>query len=270
MTDVHRLGFSLIELLVVVAIIATLVAVLLPAVGLVRVAAQRIDCGNRMRQMGIMVAAYAADNDGLLAPANIASADYDHPALGVNAALGALSYGSHCLLGQYDDVTSTVASRDARETGASGYREISPGKYARTIFRCPADRRTQASGIANWQRASYGMNKRIVPNINTASGLPWNNSQNPNNRQTLSSIRKPSEKLLAMEAMNPTLDPGNAIPGQLLPKTVEFVMQGGYTEYWIPWHGRGSNVLFFDGRVLYRDNPTADSQVLLLLCWNSQ
>jgi prepilin-type processing-associated H-X9-DG protein len=66
------------------------------------------------------------------------------------------------------------------------------------------------------------------------------------------------------------LDPGNAIPGQLLPKTVEFVMQGGYTEYWIPWHGRGSNVLFFDGRVLYRDNPTADSQVLLLLCWNSQ
>ncbi|MBN1341624.1 MAG: type II secretion system protein [Phycisphaerae bacterium] len=59
----QRSAFTLIELLVTVAIIATLVAILMPALGRARSESQRLLCLTNLRQMGIAAECYAQKYD---------------------------------------------------------------------------------------------------------------------------------------------------------------------------------------------------------------
>ena len=61
-----RIGVTLPELLVVVAIIGLLVAMFLPAIQSSRAAARKIKCVNRMRQIGLAMTQYTDVRDGKL------------------------------------------------------------------------------------------------------------------------------------------------------------------------------------------------------------
>lgn len=61
-------GFTLVELLIVVGIIALLIAMLLPALSAAREAAKRISCASNLRQLGQAEYMYANENHGYVTP----------------------------------------------------------------------------------------------------------------------------------------------------------------------------------------------------------
>jgi prepilin-type N-terminal cleavage/methylation domain-containing protein len=66
--QVLRCGFTLVELLVVIAVIGILIALLLPAVQAAREAARRASCRNNLKQIGLAVQQYAEANRHLPPP----------------------------------------------------------------------------------------------------------------------------------------------------------------------------------------------------------
>ncbi len=64
----RKADFTLIELLIVVAIIAILAALLLPALNSAREKAKRISCANNFRQIGFQWQAYADQYNGWIVP----------------------------------------------------------------------------------------------------------------------------------------------------------------------------------------------------------
>lgn len=95
----HPAGFTLVELLVVVAIIALLIAILLPALNKAREAAKLVACMSTLRQQGLALTQYAGEYRGHLPfhPATNDSGDYD----GQMVACGAESVTYEWLLAPY-------------------------------------------------------------------------------------------------------------------------------------------------------------------------
>jgi len=96
-------GFTLLELLVVMAVLGVLAALLLPALSSARDAGRRAACVSNLRQVGIAVTAYAGDYDGRIpfgpkAPPFTSPASF-YPSTGSPTSLLSLQTGAPVGLG---------------------------------------------------------------------------------------------------------------------------------------------------------------------------
>jgi prepilin-type N-terminal cleavage/methylation domain-containing protein len=143
-----RCGFTLLELLVVISIVALLLGLLIPAIHKTRQAAIRTACTNNLRQLGLASLNYHADNGCL--PPGIAP----FPDLPAGAQV---TYFAHLLPYVEQDALYRLAKADVRALGTPV-----------VAYRCPADGTAQAGTLTvpwlPWPYAfgTYAVNVQVV------------------------------------------------------------------------------------------------------------
>jgi prepilin-type N-terminal cleavage/methylation domain-containing protein len=161
-----RHAFTLIELLVVIAIIAVLIGLLLPAVQKVREAANRVKCGNNLRQLGLAAHQYHDNHQHL------------PPGIGYTPLAESGVWGHHFfhLLPYLEQGNLYERARGSVPLTTGPITIYWPGNnsvYSQSVptFRCPSDPSVGPGGVMtvngiSWGASSYAANSQV------SGGLP--------------------------------------------------------------------------------------------------
>ena len=201
-----RSGFTLVELLVVIGIIALLISILLPSLNKARESSRRVKCLSNMRQIVMGMQMFAQDNQGFM-PGNGNRTKY------ISTKSGSSAWGTATTIGELSDwicwrrAIDPVSGQSANTAGpaADGTRVVGDGnitfgglaKYLgskqtlhstpeqansispqlESVYRCPSDKieaRPQATLAAtqNVYRYSYAANALFMNPITAPKGMP--------------------------------------------------------------------------------------------------
>ncbi len=183
-------GFTLLELIVVICIIAILIALLLPAINWAKEAARNSECESNLRTLSQMALIYADNYNGSLPYGTYSNPDL--PISNYNS-----YFGDWANLEFYTLVGSTVP---ATNNGVIG-KNIPPQFAAKwdSIFWCP-ERSVPMSGL-------WGTNYAANPNVFLAPNINYTTGYAHDQAMLLSSINNPSE-VIAMGDTNQSFPGG--------------------------------------------------------------
>jgi prepilin-type N-terminal cleavage/methylation domain-containing protein/prepilin-type processing-associated H-X9-DG protein len=167
-------GFTLVELLVVIGIIAILIGILLPSLSKAREQSNRTKCLSNLRQIGVAFVMYANDHDGQL-PVT--------PKTGSGTVLDAWYWQSKKIV-------------NIADSPIGQYLAVSPSNTK--VFVCPSDDGVldRVRGGSNKYPFSYAIN--IFMNGNKSQAV-----------QKLVQVKVPADKALVAEEDPATIDDGN-------------------------------------------------------------
>jgi prepilin-type N-terminal cleavage/methylation domain-containing protein/prepilin-type processing-associated H-X9-DG protein len=235
-----RKGFTLVELLVVIGIIALLISILLPSLNRARETANRVKCGSNLRQIGQAILLYSNENKG------------SYPRTKYNAGSNANSY-------HVDGNPGTTVVDQFKTTPWSGYENdpimamfllIRTQDITAEVFVCPSsndekDNYGSAAGANAQNKGSFTAKKNFSYSItnpypNTAavnSGYRWNSTLG-------------AEFAVAGD-INPGNDNGYSVGSANENSSAKDMQKANSPNH----QGAGENVLYGDGHVEFQQNP---------------
>lgn len=252
-------GFTLVELLVVIGVIAILIALLMPALARAREAARRVQCLSNLRQCGVGFAMYANMYDGQIVQSRIEQisgigetwfpwawfvagrdtkpAD-NYPATGPHTTARPII--SHAVTR-----CPSIPIRNDFTTGTPNFTAFNTGSFASYGMYNPNDK-----SIGN--TAQYPATKTIWLNPDGGKSQPWGSTKGAVHF-LVRRVKQPSNVILLLDTRSPAASPPylnwDWLAWQRNPSLLASTGSHAPAKFGLPYavHGEGVNMLFFDG-----------------------